>query len=93
MFKSQIIQIFRRYEGNKVDFSQKHEKESKEIDRIVNEILKKFGNDSQLKSLLVDLQNATCDLNYADVEDSFKEAFVFGAQLALEICGAPCEDE
>ncbi|MDE6475176.1 MAG: hypothetical protein K2L70_08770 [Clostridia bacterium] len=93
MFKSKILQIYHRYDGEKVDISQKHEKEWKEVERIEKAILEKFEYDTQLKKLLIDLQNATSDLNFADFEDGFKEAFILGAQIALEICGVECKDQ
>ncbi len=93
MLKSQILQIFRIYESNKIDITKKHEREWKEVEKIERAILEKFEYDTQLKQMLIDLQNATSDYNNADLEDKFKEVFILGAQIALEICGAERSDE
>ena len=93
MFKSQIIKIFRGYDSDKIGSGKIHEKESEEYERIRKELLDKIGDDKQIKNLLFKLQNAFCGLTYYDLEDYFKEGFILGARLALEICGVECEED
>ena len=93
MFKSQIIKIFRGYDSDKIGSGKIHEKESEEYERIRKELLDKIGDDKQIKALVIKMQNAFGSLAYYDLEDNFKEGFIFGARLALEICGVECDEE
>ena len=93
MFKSQIVKIFRGYDSDKIGMGKNHEKELKEFDRLHNLMLNKIGEDAESKKILVQLENATSDLNYSDIDEYFREGFIFGARLALEICGVECDEE
>ena len=87
------MRLFREIDGDKIDIAKKHEREFMEFERLEKAMLDKIGDDAQFKNLFVQFQNASCNLNYADVEDEFKSAFIWGARVALEICGVECENE
>ncbi|MDE6372052.1 MAG: hypothetical protein K2L61_00755, partial [Clostridia bacterium] len=79
--------------SEKMNTSKKYEKEWNEYNKIEKALLDKIGDDDQKKELLAKLLNLSNDLNFIDIEDTFREGFILGAQLALEICGVKCDDE
>ena len=88
MFKSQIIQIFNGYDTDRVGASKNSEKELDEVIECRKAMLEKIGEDEQFKKLFDKFDCALNNLNYADIENVFRDGFILGARLALEICGA-----
>ena len=93
MFKSQIIDFYRGYGGNKISMGKNYEKAMEKFKTIKNSFLKQIEANGELKKLLLEYEEAHNELNYADVEDIFREGFIFGARIDLEICGVECGDE
>ena len=93
MFKSQIIQIYRGYDSDKIGMGKKHDKEYDDVIKYEKAMLEKIGDDEQFKKLLSKYDLAVNNLNYADIEDIFQEGFKLGARLAMEICGVECEED
>lgn len=91
MFKSEVTRIFLEYKGSSMRRKGKHEKEYYKVTKLNDEMLKKIGDDEEFKKLFENFDLALNNLNYADVEDVFKEGFLLGARLAMEICGVECD--
>ncbi|MDE6276068.1 MAG: hypothetical protein K2M75_05990 [Clostridia bacterium] len=92
MFKSQIIQLYRGYDIDKALINKEHKEENENLERIRKAVLEKIGRNAQLKDLFLKFEKLLCELDFAEVEDVYKEGFVMGARLALEICGVQCEE-
>ncbi|MDE5911628.1 MAG: hypothetical protein K2H24_04775, partial [Clostridia bacterium] len=93
MFKSQITHIFRRYGSDKVSMGKNYKKVMEKFKITEEALLKKIGDDAELKQSLLKYEEAYNELNHADIEDVFKEGFILGARVVLEICGVGCEEE
>ncbi|MDE6471842.1 MAG: hypothetical protein K2L52_02320 [Clostridia bacterium] len=96
MFNSQIIRVFldsaREGERFKVDKC-KFEKEIEVALKLEDALIKKFNGDKELIDLYYDLDKANYDLHYAELKETFRQAFIIEAQVALRICGVEGESD
>ena len=91
MIKSEIIKTFLEYKCSSMRRKEKHEKEYDDIVKLNDAMLEKIGDDEEFKKLFEEFDLALNNLNTVDIEEIFKEGFLFGARLAMEICGVECE--
>ena len=95
MFKSQIFQIFldrdKENESFKID-KNKFEKEWEELVKCEDLLTSKFGDDEEMNELYRKLDMALWTYHYLETKEMFRKAFILGARVALEICGAETED-
>ena len=93
MFKSQIRQMYREYACEQVKAGKKQIQAREEVDNCSKALLKKIGDDEELRKLFNRYDATLNNLNYADIEDVFIGGYIMGARMALEICEIEYEDD
>ena len=78
MFNSHIIRVF---------LDSAREGERFKIDKC------KFNGDKELIDLYYEVDRANYDCHYAELRETFRQAFILGAQVTMEIFGVAADEK
>ena len=96
MFNSHIIRVFldsaREAERFKIDKC-KFEKELGVAFKLEDTLIKKFNGDKELIDLYYEVDRANYDCHYAELRETFRQAFILGAQVTMEIFGVAADEK
>ncbi|MDE6604726.1 MAG: hypothetical protein K2K85_01745 [Clostridia bacterium] len=92
--QSKILQLYRDIVGNQVVIDKKfYKKELDEVLKWQDLMLKRVEGDDKFKAIFFQYDLATAGYESIINEQYFKQGFLYGAKLALEICGYELKDK
>ncbi len=96
MFKSQILQIFLDIDKERDGLYLNTKKYAKDYDKVIeceDALIEKFRDNEEIMDLFRKHDMALGTYHYLELQEMFRKAFIFGAQVAMEMLGVEADEE